>query len=164
MTNKTQQVRRVLLAVTETSPVEKLWQALVDCVAGGHAEVITVFVSDDRWRRAASLPFTREISRLSGVHADFTRRRAEHIDEDAVERARERIGELAASKGLELVFELLPEHETTRVREVVRMEQDVLIAPSVLEGRPVFTELARLNRRIMLIDVEERENACRTGR
>ena len=37
----------------------------------------------------------------------------------------------------------------------VRVEQDLLIAPSALEDRPVFIELARLNRKILLVDIEE---------
>lgn len=167
MTGEVQQVQRVLLVITESSPVEKLWHTLVECIEGTPAEVMTVFVSDDRWRRAASLPFTREISRVSGLFADFTRRRAERIDEEAIERARAKLGELAEDRGLQLAFAMLSEYETARVREVVHVEQDVLIAPSVLEDRPVFAELMRLNRRIMLVDVEERENgkanACATG-
>lgn len=163
-----EQVRRVLLVINESSPLEELWRALLECSEGMPTEVITVFLSDDRWRRAASLPFTREISRLSGLFADFTHRRAERVDEHAVEHLRTKLGELAADKGLQFVFEILSEHETARVQEVVHVEQDILIAPSVLEDRPVFAELARLIHRIMLVDVEDRvngnANACRTGR
>jgi hypothetical protein len=65
-------IRRVMLAVTETSPLDKLWQSLIDNLAGSRAEVVTVFVSDDTWRRVASLPFAVEISRVSGARAAFT--------------------------------------------------------------------------------------------
>ncbi len=160
MANEPRQVKRVLLVITASSPVEKLWRAVVECIEGAPTEVMTVFLSDDRWRRAASLPFTREISRTSGTVADFTHRRAARIDEDAVAAARAKLGELAADLGLQFVFALLPEHEAARVREIVQVEQDFLVAPSVLEGRPFFAELARLNRRILLVDVEDRE----TGR
>lgn len=167
MANEAREVKRVLLVITESSPVEKLWRAVIECIEGVPTEVMTVFVSDDRWRRAASLPFTREISRTSGAIADFTLRRAVRLDEETVADIRAKLGELAADRGLQFVFALLPEHEAARVREIVQVERDVLIAPSVLEGRPFFAELARLNRRILLVDVGDRDNgmtnACRTG-
>ena len=39
-------LRRVLLAVTETSPIETLWQSLIEAVEGDRAEVVTVFVCE----------------------------------------------------------------------------------------------------------------------
>ena len=155
MTADTGETRRIILAVTETSSLDRLWNVVVEHVAGARPKIITVFVSDDRWHRAASLPFTREISRVSGAGEDFTRQRAEQIGTETAGRARERISTLAAEAELDFVFEVLAEHETARVRQVVRVEQDLLIAPSALEDRPVFIELARLNRKILLVDIEE---------
>ncbi len=145
---------RVLLAVTETSPVERLWQSLIDQVADARAEVVTVIVSDDSWRRAASLPFTREFSRISGVQAAFTHHRAEQVRADAAGRARERLESLAEDSDVELEFEVLSEDEEARVATVVTVERDILIAPSVLEGKPLFVELARLHRRVVLVEAD----------
>jgi hypothetical protein len=153
--------RRVLLVVTETSPVEKLWRALLDDLADAQAEVVAVLVSDDRWIRAASLPFTREISRLSGGSEVFTARRAEQVFGDMVERVQQRIRQLAAERQLQLVFEILNTQEPNRIREFVRIEHDLLVAPSVLQYWPDFAELARPERRVVFVNDEE--PPCPTG-
>lgn len=153
--------RRALLVVTETSPVDKLWQTLLEQLADAQAEVVAVFVSDDRWTRAASLPFTREISRLSGGSEVFTARRAAQVSGDTAERAQQRIRQLAAGRQMQLVFEILHAQEPYRVREFVRIEYDVLIAPSALRHWPDFADLACAERRVVLVDDEE--PACPTG-
>ena len=117
-------IRRVLLAVTETSPVEAVWQALVDAVEDARAEVVTVFVRDEHWRRAASLPLTREISRLSGSQAAFTHRRARQVSMDTALRVRQRLEQLASETRLELVFEVVSEQEGD---ELARRERHVLL-------------------------------------
>ncbi len=152
--NEGRDLLRILLAVTETSPVERLWQSLIDQVADARAEVVTIIVSDDSWRRAASLPFTREISRNSGVQAAFTPHRAEQVSADATGRAREQLESLARDSQLELEFEVVSEDEDARVATVVTVERDILIAPSVLEGKPLFTKLARLHRRVVLVEAD----------
>ena len=144
--------RRVLLAITETSSLSTLWRVVTQQAEGEQTELVTVFVCDDRWHRAASLPFTREISRVSGSDEDFTRQRATAIHEDHAGRARERLSELAAEAKLQHSFAVLSQFEAGAVRQVVRVEQDVLIAPAVLEDWPVFAELARLNRRVLIVD------------
>lgn len=153
--------RRALLVVTETSPVDKLWQTLLEQLADAHAEVVAVFVSDDCWTRAASLPFTREISRLSGGSEVFTVRRAEQIIGDMVARMQQRIRQLAADRQLQLVFEILRAQEPNRIQEFVRIEYDVLIGPADLRHWPEFAELARAERRVVLVNDEE--PACPTG-
>jgi hypothetical protein len=153
--------RRALLVVTETSPLDKLWRALLDDLADAQADVIAVFVSDDRWTRAASLPFTKEISRLSGGSEIFTARRAEQVVGDMVERVQQRIRQLAADRQVRLVFEILHEQEPSRIREFVRIEHDVLIVPSVLRHWPDFADLACPERRVVFVDDEE--PACPTG-
>lgn len=153
--------RRALLVVTETSPVDKLWRALLEDLADAQAEVVAVFVNDNRWTRAASLPFTREISRVSGGSEVFTVRRAEQVLGDRVERVRRQIHQLAEDRQMRLVFEILHVQEPQRIREVVRIEHDVLVAPSVLQYWPDFADLARPERRVVLVDDEE--PACPTG-
>ena len=158
MTAEPTRPQRVALALTETSPLDKLWQTLVEHLAGASAEVVTIFVSDDRWHRAASLPFTREISRLSGTDRDFTRQRAALLHGDLAGRAREQVSRLAAETKLQISFAILSEHEPPEVRRLISIERDVLIAPSILEHWPVFAELARVNRQVLLVDVEEQEH------
>ena len=148
-------IRRIMLAVTETSPLDKLWQLLVEQVAGAQAEVVTVFVSDDTWYRVASLPFSVEISRISGARVAFTRRRAEQLGEDAAGRARQRLEQLAAEAGLALVFEMLTTTETGRLQKLAALERDLLIAPSALKGLPVLSELAGRHRRVLLVEVDD---------
>lgn len=158
MTAESTRPRRVALAVTESSPLEKLWKALVEHLAETDAEIVTIFVSDDRWHRAASLPFTREISRLSGADREFTRRRAAAIHGDLAGRAQERIKELAAEAKWQISFAVLSEREAPELHQVISIECDVLIAPSILEHWPVFAELTRINRQVLLVDVEEQEH------
>ena len=117
-------IRRVLLAVTEASPVESLWQSLVDAVEDSRAEVVTVFVRDEHWRRAASLPFTREIFRLSGSQAVFTHRRARQISLDTAVRVQQRLEQLASETRLKLSFEVVTEREGD---ELARRERHVLL-------------------------------------
>ena len=148
-------IRRIMLAVTEASPLDKLWQSLVEQVAGAQAEVVTVFVSDDTWYRVASLPFAVEISRISGARAAFTRRRAEQLGEDAAGRTRQRLEQLAAETGLQLVFEMLTTTETGQIQRLVEIERDLLIAPSALKGLPLFAELAGGHGKVLLVEVDD---------
>jgi hypothetical protein len=148
-------IRRIMLAVTEASPLDKLWQSLVEQVAGAQAEVVTVFVTDDTWHRVASLPFAVEISRISGARAAFTRRRAEQLGEDAAGRARQRLEQLAAEAGLRLVFEIMTTTETGQIQKLVEIKRDLLIAPSVLEELPLFTKLAGGPGKVLLVEVDD---------
>jgi leucyl aminopeptidase (aminopeptidase T) len=147
--------RRVFLAITETSPLSELWRAVTEHLGDAQAELVTVFVSDDRWRRAASLPFTREISGVSGSSENFTLQRAEQIDKDAVASAQCEIRQLAAEAELQVAFEFLSEHDAAQIHELVKVEQDVLIAPSFFRSRPIYAELTRLRCRILLVDSED---------
>ena len=153
----TDDTRRVLLAVTETSPLERLWKSLTEHVSDDDAEVVAVFVRDDSWHRAASLPFTREISRVSGVQAAFTTHRAREVGRHAAEKVRQQLERLAGGTKLRLAFEILGEDDETQVHGLVAVQYDVLIAPSVLEGQPVFVELARRYEKVVVVEVEDGE-------
>jgi hypothetical protein len=144
-----------MLAVTEASSLQALWRAAMEHMTGERAELITVFVRDDRWRRAASLPFTEEVSRASGGSMNFTAERAEEVDRDAVMRTQGRLQQLATDSEIQLAFEILAEHEVTRIHEFVRSESDLLIAPSFFKGRPFYSELARLKCRILLVNAKD---------
>jgi hypothetical protein len=152
MTKGTNNTRRVMLAVTDASSLQVLWRAAMERLTSERGELIAVFVHDDRWRRAASLPFTEEISRASGGSMNFTLQRAEEVDRDALARTQGRLQELAADSQIQFAFEILAEHEATRIHEFVRSESDLLIAPSFFKRRPFYGELARLKCRILLVD------------
>ena len=149
--------RRVLLAITETSSLRTLWRVVTQQVEGDKTELVTVFVSDDRWHRAASLPFTREVSRMGGGSANFTPKRAQQINEDTVGRKHRELEALAREAQLNLEFEVLPEHKAERLKDLVTFEQDVLIAPSLLKERPIYAEITRLKCRILFVDDEPEE-------
>ncbi len=165
--------RRILLAITEASPLQDLWRAVIDYLEGAHGELTTVFFSDDRWHRAASLPFTREVSKVSGDSENFTRERAQQIDEDTVGRTHRELEKLAseaelpfafevlpehdASTELPFAFEVLPEHDMSKLREIVSVQHDVLILPSFLKSRPIYAELTRVKCRVYYVDGEEED-------
>ena len=153
--SRTSEKRRILLAITETSPWQELWRAVVESLAGSHGELTTVFVSDDRWHRAASLPFTREVSKVSGDSENFTRERAKQIDEDTVGRTHRELEKLASEAELPFAFEVLPEHDASKLREIVSVQHDVLVVPSILKSRPIYAELTRLKCRVYYVDAEE---------
>jgi hypothetical protein len=85
----------------------------------------------------------------------FTLQRAEEVDRDAVMRTQVRLQQLATDSEIQLAFEILAEHEATRIHELVRSESDLLIAPSYFKGRPFYSELARLKCRILLVDAKD---------
>lgn len=155
MTKDTSKTRRVMLALNEVSSLHDLWRAAMEQMTGGGFELTTVFVRDDRWRRAASLPFTEEISRASGSSINFTLQRADEVDRDAVTRTQSRLQQLAMESKIQLAFEILAEHEATRIHELVRSESDLLIAPSFFKRRPLYSELARLKCRILFVDASD---------
>lgn len=149
---------RISIALTEKSPTKELWRAAMEHLADPGAELTVLFVTDDRWHRAASLPVTREISRIGGVIAEFTLHRAEQLSGEAIVRARRRIEELAAEAGLALGFEVLSESDQERFRELVAGARNILIAPSFISSRPLFTRVTELECRIVLVEAKEEDD------
>ena len=143
---------RVVIAVTETSPVIALWEAALHLVHESSAELVVMYMHDERWHRAASLPFTREISLAGGGDTDFTLRRAEQILDETAGRLRKRIEELAASAGLKFVFQVISEQDPVATRALLGSEVSAVVGPSVLASHPVFVELRGANRRLVLIE------------
>jgi len=155
MNKETDQNARIVIAVTELTPVQQLWQEALQHLRETRADLFALFVADDRWYRAATLPFTREISRWSGMDVKFTVQRARQLHDEAVRRARQRMHDLAAEAKTQIVFEVLPESDQERIRELAAGPQNVLIVPSFIARRPLFAELQKLNCRIVLIEAEE---------
>lgn len=153
--SKTDDKARIVIAITELAPVRPLWREALQRLRESRAELFALFVADDRWHRAASLSFTREISRVSGTDADFTLRRASQVHEEAINRTRFRMQELASEADLALMFEVLPESDQQRIREFVAGSQHILIAPSFITRWPLFAELQKLDCRIVLIEAKE---------
>ena len=147
--------RRVVIAVTESSPLSELWREAMTLLNESPSELMALFMDDDRWRRAASLPFTREISRVSGAAADFTAQRAEQLNREAVTRMQQRIEKLAEEAKLALDFEVLPESDQKRIEELVGTARNVLIASSHIRTRPIYTHLTRCDCRIQLVEVKK---------
>ncbi len=149
---------RILIAVTEFSPVLELWRAAMRFADGTQAEFVALFIDDDRWRRAASLPFTREISRISGTVVDFTAERAEQVKTEAVTRTHRQLEQLASNADLVLAFEVLSESDQKHIRELLEVGQDILIAPSFITNRPVYAHLAQLDCQVLLIEATEEKH------
>ena len=145
----------IVIAVTESSPMQELWQAAMQHLSDAPSELTVLFVADDRWRRAASLPFTREISRIGGTTADFTLQRAEQLAREAIARARRRTKQLAAETKLARAFRVLSEPDPRQLRQLVGTGPNVLIAPRFIERQPIYAHFVQLGCRIMLVDVTE---------
>jgi hypothetical protein len=151
--------RRVVIAITESSPLSELWNEAMNLLRESPADLMALFMDDERWRRAASLPFTREVSRVSGATEDFTAQRAEQLNREAITRMQQRMEKLAEEAKLALAFEVLPESDQKRIEELVGTAQNVLIAPSFIKKRPIYTHLTRCDCRILLIESHEENRA-----
>ncbi len=149
--------RRIVIAVTETTPVQRLWGAAMRVFEDSPGELVTLFVEENRWQRVASLPFTREISRTGRV-ADFTRNRAEQIQKEAVARVQEAIRRLAEKESMEPRFEVLPETDVERLRTFLGNSANVLVAPSFISSRPLYAMISQLDCKILLVEVAEEQN------
>jgi hypothetical protein len=154
---KTEMKLRVVIAVTDTTPVARLWEAALGLLRESPADLVTLYVEDDRWHRIASLPFTREISRSGGVPVEFTRQRAEQVSRERAARVQELIQKLAAESDLQPAFEVLSESDAERLREFIGSHESILVAPSFISARPIFAILTEMNCRIELVEAAEEE-------
>ena len=154
---KTEVRLRVVMAVTETTPVARLWETALRLLQEAPAELATLYVQDDRWHRVASLPFTREILRSGGVAVEFTQQRAEQVGRERAARVQELVRKLAAESNLKPAFEVLSESDAERLREFIGSYENILVAPSFISSRPIFAMLSEMNCRIELVEAEEEE-------
>jgi len=154
---KTEVRLRVVIAVTETTPVARLWETALRLLQETPAELATLYVQDDRWHRVASLPFTREILRSGGVAVEFTQQRAEQVGRERAARVQELVRKLAAESNLKPAFEVLSESDAERLREFIGSYENILVAPSFISTRPIFAMLSEMNCRIELVEAEEEE-------
>ena len=154
---KTEMKHRVVIAVTETSPVARLWDAALRLLRESPADLVALYVEDDRWHRVASLPFTREILRSGGVAVEFTQQRAEQVSRERAAHVQELVQKLAADANLKAAFEILSESDAERLREFIGNHENILVVPSFISTRPIFAVLSEMNCRIELVDAEEEE-------
>ena len=149
---------RVIVALTETTSIDTLWRAVSQRIQHPDTELVTVFIADDRWRRAASLPFTREIPRSGGSSADFSMQRAEQIHKAAVQQAYERMKQLAASAQRQLSFKVLKEPNEQGVREVIGEGVSIIVAPALISKTPIYLHFSQFDCHIELVDGDDAVN------
>ena len=150
---KAKHTDRVLIAITEFSPVDVLWRAALRRIGDTQVELLALYFSEDHWQRAASLPFTREISRVSGARMEFTRQRAEQLHSEAIDRARELTRRLAAESNRTFGFEVLSSKDIDRLKHFVAGTGSILIASSPITRLPFFPLISSLDCRIELVEL-----------
>lgn len=146
----------VLVAVTEASPFDRLWRAALDVMRQSGGELTVLLLPDDRWHRAASLPFTREISRLGGIYSDFTTQRAEELSRIALGRLRELTKQLAAEAQLNCSIREFTEADDSGIRTLVAGQRSIVVAHSLITTLPSYALLEQLDCQIVFVDAEER--------
>ena len=148
---------RVVIAMTDSDSLAELWRTAMHIAQGTRAKLVAVFVHDERWERAASLPFTTEISKAGSV-ANFTLRRAHHLLAETVAAVQKRVEQLAAEADRTIEFRVLPESDANLPDSIVGPGRNILIAPSLLADRPIYAELSRLDLRIELVEADADED------
>jgi hypothetical protein len=148
-----------VIAMTEASPVAEMWRVAMRFLGDSRADLVALFLADDRWLRVASLPFTREFPRVGGRPSEFTRQRAEELHRDAAREARRLIDALAGEARIKTVFEILSESDRARLAELVGGASSILIAPTLIRSRPVYAELIEIGCRIELIEAPKPADA-----
>lgn len=144
--------RRVIIALTETSPVADLWDAAMHARSDAGEELTVVFLHDERWQRAASLPFTREVPLAGGADQDFTLQRAEQVLNETATTLRKTVEKLANRAGLSVGFQTLSEEDRETALSFLSSETSVVVGPSTLAGHPVLVELRRSDRQLVLVE------------
>lgn len=146
---------RVMLALTESSRARPLWRAAMDLLVNGEGELIAVFVADERWEQAARLPFTREISAVTGATRDFTQDRARELINEAANRVRRKLEKLAAKRRRTLVFEVITGVDQGLIERLSDNARLTVIVPSELSGSPIYLTLQRQQCEIVLVNRDE---------
>ncbi len=146
------EARRILVVVTDTSTLVEQLHAAKRHATAAPARIVAVFVRDDRLHRAASLSFTREITRVGGTVVDFTMQRAQQLSEESLGRAQRRLRELARQADLQL------EEQRLKVRELLEQatRDAVLIASTSALEWPGLEELLDLDLEVKLVGPDPR--------
>lgn len=151
------EVRRIVIAVTDSCPVAELWRAAIEAARESSGELVAVYVDDERWQRIASLPFTREIPKLGGTAADFTAQRARQLLADSAARVKAEIDRLAAESGRVISFEMLTVADKQQAERLFGAGKYLCITSSSLTRHPLYTELIRLKLDIRIVGGDEKD-------
>jgi hypothetical protein len=143
---------RVVVAITENAPIDALWRVTMRWLTTPDIELVALYVTDDRWQRVASLPFTREFSRSGRPATAFTLQRAQEVHNAAVNRIRERMQQLATDAKRSMIFEILADTDRDRLREIIGKRASVIVAPTLITREPVYLYLSDFDTRIELVD------------
>ncbi|HSG59748.1 MAG TPA: hypothetical protein VLA06_09480 [Woeseiaceae bacterium] len=143
--------RRIVIALTETSPVPRLWHAAMARHAESPADLLTLFLQDERWLRAASLPFTREFPRSGGRPTEFTHERAREVGQETARQAKRLIEQLADKAKTRVIFETVLQPDRGRLIELIGEYQSILIAHDAITALPIYVHLVELGCHIELI-------------
>lgn len=149
------QHRRLLIALTEDTPVTRLWQVMLEHLQDDPTDICALFVIDERWHRAASLPGTLEISRVSGAALEFTRERADQLCRAAVDRVRRDIERMAAESRLRLTFDVLSEVNPEKLRELLPGERNLIITSSHVKLLSAYSAIESLQCHVILVDEQD---------
>jgi hypothetical protein len=143
--------RRIVIALTETSPVPRLWHAAMARHAESSADLLTLFLQDERWLRAASLPFTREFPRSGGRSTEFTHERAREVGQETARQAKRLIEQLADKAKTRVMFETVLQPDRGRLIELIGEYQSILIAHDAITALPIYLHFVELGCHIELI-------------
>ena len=143
--------RRIVIALTETSPVPRLWHAAMAHRAESPADLLTLFLQDERWLRAASLPFTREFPRSGARPTEFTHQRAREVSQETARQAKRLIEQLADKAKTQVMFETVLEPDRGRLIELIGEYQSILIAHDAITALPIYVHFVELGCHIELI-------------
>ncbi len=153
--DKSSDTLRVIIAVTEPASLPRLWHEAVEAAGEKAADMLALIIDDERWDRAASLPFTREIPKFGGAAADFTLQRAKQVSAETAEALRTEISRLAAEAGRAVGFEMLPVSDEEVVKRLLDRQKQLLIGSASLRQFPIFSRLTEFKVEIRLIDPED---------
>lgn len=147
--------RRIVIAVTESCPVRKLWETAIRAADVENASVIALFLPNRRWRRAASLPFTREFSSVGGDAVNFSPARALEIEKETQEAVQRRVEELASAAHSILEFRVLHDDENDGFEELSADDGHTVVASSYLAKHGTLARFEKLHWQIVLVDEPE---------
>jgi hypothetical protein len=145
----------IIIAVIESRGIAALWQAAMRRITHEPADLVTLFVEDERWRRAASLPFTKELPRVGGEPLAFTRQRARELRRETARQARQLIERLAAESERPVAFTTLTDSNAASLTELVGGRRSVLIAQQVITRQPVYARFVDLGCQIELVEYDD---------
>lgn len=154
-------LRRVVIAATESSSIVRLWQAALACQIGVTTDLLALFIADDRWHKAASLPFTHEISRIGGALAVFTPERANRLHREAIRQTRRHFEQLAAESRRPITFEVLTQTDTVRVEQLAAEPQSALVGSRFILTSPIYDSFVQRRRRIVLVPAKGEQHESR---